>query len=431
MGLSANFNQRMEPRGSWCGTQSRTLKIGLNFRPEHDQVLRSARRFRVLVAGRRWGKTTLALWELTLDAASGPDRCGYYVAPTERQAKEIAWQTLKKIVHPAMRRSLSESELSIELINGSFIQLHGANHPDSLRGVGLDFVVLDEYGNLRPETWTEIVRPMLADRQGRALVLGTPKGRNHFYDLYVEAQSSPQWAAFHFTTYQGGFVPEEEDLLLRSGMDPKHYAQEIEASFEVQEGRVYQSFSRELNVASYSMVPGIPLLVGLDFNIDPMCAVVAQKIGSECHVFAEVVVHNSWTQEMMDTLNARFPGMGGVVHPDPSGSARKTSSPLGQTDHAIVRLAGWDLYVTRCSVRDRINNVNAALCNANRQRRLLIDPGCKHLIRALDGLTYKQGTNIPDKSTGLDHICDALGYLISGLYPIKSNPEWSIQPVML
>src|SRR5436309_1865794 len=205
--------------------QQQILNIERTFSPEHGQVLRSDRRFIALVAGRRWGKTTLALWMLLLHAGGAPRRLCYYIAPTQRQAKEIAWRTLKEIVSPLMRRAIRESELEMELLNGSIIRLHG---PASLRGPGLHFVVLDEYADMPPTIWEEVVLPMLADHQGGALLAGTPKGFNHFYQLYIDALSRPNWAGFQFGTAQGGYVAPSELALLRSGMDPKRFAQEME-----------------------------------------------------------------------------------------------------------------------------------------------------------------------------------------------------------
>jgi hypothetical protein len=113
-----------------------------------------------------------------------------------------------------------------------------------------------------------------------------------------------------------------------------------------------------------------------------------------------------------------------VVHPDPSGIARKTSAPVGQNDFSLIKQAGWPVYKPKAySVVDRITNVNTMLCNAKGQRRLLIAPKCKQLIRALDTLTYKEGTKVPDKSTGLDHITDALGYLIASAFPMV---RWTV-----
>lgn len=153
-----------------------------------------------------------------------------------------------------------------------------------------------------------------------------------------------------------------------------------------------------------------------------MTAVVAQKVGGQCRVSAEIVLPNSNTFEMMEELRRRYPGRTGVVHPDPSGSARRTSAPLGQTDHSIIGQYGWQVYALKpYPVVDRINSVNAMFRNVKGERRIVIDRKCIRLIRALEGLTYKEGTNLPDSSSEFIHITDALGYLIMGVFPMLTD----------
>jgi hypothetical protein len=187
-------------------------------RRRQASVFQCLKRFIVVVSGRRWGKTQLALWWLIVNAFSGDNRLCYYIAPNYRQAKRIAWVLLQQLIPMAARRCTNRQELSTELLNGSVIQLHGAGSPDSLRGVGLDFVVLDEFGDMDPEIWPAVVRPMLSDRRGSAMFIGTPKSYNHFYDLYMAAKWLEMWAAFHFRTDEGGYVAPDELAALRSEM---------------------------------------------------------------------------------------------------------------------------------------------------------------------------------------------------------------------
>ena len=168
----------------------RVISVRRDFGPQHHQILCCDRRFIVLVAGRRWGKTTLGLFKALCHAASARSQVCYYIGPSERQAKEMGWRTLKQLVPNVLVRRIRESELEIEIANGSIIKVHG---PQSLRGTGLDFAVLDECSYMPAELWPEVVRPMLADREGRALLSNTPRGFNHFCDLYHEAQSRSDW----------------------------------------------------------------------------------------------------------------------------------------------------------------------------------------------------------------------------------------------
>jgi hypothetical protein len=297
----------------------RQVILHQRLRPRQAMVFACPKRFIVVVAGRRWGKTFIALWWLIVNAFSGPNRLCYYIAPNYRQAKRIAWASLKQLVPLEARSRTSEQELSMELSNGSVIQLHGADHPDSLRGVGLDSAVLDEFAGMDPETWPTVVRPMLTDRKGRAIFIGTPRSYNHFYDLYMAAKTRLDCATFRFRTDEGGYVSSEELAAVRSEMDRQRFAQEFEASFETLQGRVYHGFDRDANVTDFPTLPDAPLLIGMDFNISPMTAVVAQRAGDECQVIDEIVLAHSNTKEMMEEVNWRYPGRRGAVHPDPSG----------------------------------------------------------------------------------------------------------------
>ena len=175
-------------------------------------IAQSPTRFRVAICGRRFGKTHLAIRELCKEAAE-PRREVWFVAPTYRQAKQIVWRKLKyKLQDLNWCERVNESELSIDLKNGSRISLKGADNADSLRGVGLDFLVMDEFADIDPEAFYEVLRPTLADKQGRALFIGTPRGMGNWsYDLYQMPQEDPlTWSSFQYTTLDGGNVDAEE-----------------------------------------------------------------------------------------------------------------------------------------------------------------------------------------------------------------------------
>ena len=326
------------------------MKIKLK-RPQLT-VFRSPRRFRVLAAGRRFGKTYLALTELCR-AAWGPNRLAWYVAPTYRQAKRIAWKPLKQMTREYWASQPNETDLSIELIGGGTIALRGADNYDSLRGNGLDFVVLDEYASMAPEAWNEVLRPALSDRLGRALFIGTPKGLNHFHDLYQNAQA--HWQAFRYTTEEGGNVPPQEIESARSELDERTYRQEFRASFEdLSHGVVYFAFSRSDNVQDAAWRGGEPLYWSLDFNVSPMSAVVCRiedRKGAQewlygrrpriVQVLDEIVLPNSNTAEMCEAFVSRVRSWGQCAQPysvrlygDAAGAARSTS---GHSDYEIIR----------------------------------------------------------------------------------------------
>ena len=170
----------------------KTTKKQVSFKLHEKQaeVFYNDCRFRVVVAGRRFGKTKLSMLTMIAWATKKLQKI-WYVAPTYRMAKQIMWNDLKANVPLEWVTKIRENELSMEFRNGSVISLRGADKPDSLRGVSLDFLVLDEFQDIAGETWTTVLRPTLADRRGYALFIGTPKGFNHLYKLYKMGKTKP------------------------------------------------------------------------------------------------------------------------------------------------------------------------------------------------------------------------------------------------
>ena len=392
----------------------------MNLTKPQSKIYQDDARFRVVVAGRRFGKTFLSTVELLTHAIKTPERNCWYVAPTYKAAKEIAWDMLIACVPREYIRKTNETSLTIELINHSSISLKGAEKPDNLRGRSLDFVVLDEFADMRPEAWYEVLRPSLSDRKGSALFIGTPKGRNHFYDLWTKGvDGADDWSGFQYTTIDGGHVAQDEIDSAKRDLDERTFNQEYNAQFVNYAGIIYYNFSREESV-SRCRDDGSLLHVGMDFNLDPMSAVLAIRDGSTLKIIDEIVIFGSNTDEIVDEIKTRYPNRPVCVYPDPASRQRKTSAG-GRTDLSILQNSGFSVKVRErhTSIRDRINAVNSRLKSADNIRHLLIDPKCKQTIKSLERQTYKEGTSQPDKDSGFDHMNDALGYLIDFLYPIK------------
>ena len=212
-------------------------RIQLDYAPRSLLLPYHARkqRWACLVCHRRFGKTVGVLNDqikrgITLGRPDG--RLGY-IAPYRGQAKEIAWAYLKRFSEPLWGAEPSESELKVSLLNGATIRLYGGDNPDAIRGGYFDDVVLDEFGDQRPGLWSNVVRPMLADRKGTATVIGTPKGKNEFWDLHQRAVRNPDaWYSLLMPASKSGVIPQAEldDMLLEIGTD--RYMQEMECSFE-------------------------------------------------------------------------------------------------------------------------------------------------------------------------------------------------------
>lgn len=388
-----------------------------------QQIADCEKRWRVVVAGRRFGKTHLAIREICKEARI-PNREVWYVAPSYRQAKNIVWRKLKKRLQELRWVSkINESELSLVLKNESIISLKGAENFDSLRGSGLDLIVLDEFADIHPEAWYEVLRPTLSDKMGSALFIGTPKGLNWAYELWQMEQEDPEnWKSFQFTTIQGGQVPEWEIAQARRDLDERTYRQEYEATFETFSGRIYYGFERRENVKMWEEPIPQVLYMGMDFNIDPISVVIAARIGDDLHVIDEIRIYGSNTNEAVEEIKFRYPKSKIWIYPDPAGRQRKTSAG-GQTDLTILQNAGFVVKAphSHTLVRDRINAVNSRLCSSDGQRHLFVDPRCKHTIEGLERHIYKEGSNQPEKDSGYDHMMDALGYMVDYLFPIRRD----------
>ena len=211
------------------------LDIELEYAPRsvfedfHDRKERWA----VVVAHRRCGKTVACINDLIYRALTEEkENARYaYIAPYYAQAKSIAWDYLQRFAQPVMAKS-NQSELWVELLNGARIKLFGADNPDSLRGLYLDGVVLDEYADMRPRMWGEIIRPLLADRLGWAVFIGTPKGHNAFYDVYNNATQNSNWFVKTLRASQTNLLPDSELKDAFQSMTEDQYLQEFECSFE-------------------------------------------------------------------------------------------------------------------------------------------------------------------------------------------------------
>jgi hypothetical protein len=371
--------------------------------------------------GADFGKTHLALRQMAYHARL-PDQTIWAVYPTYRQAKMVAWKQLRnRLSDLRWVKKINETELTVELKNGSIIALKGADNYDSLRGVGLDYLILDEFADIDAEAWFETLRPTLADREGGALFIGTPKGLNWAHELYSMAEEFPEeWASFSYTTIEGGNVKTEEVEAARRSLDERTFRQEFEASFETFSGRVFYAFDRKHNVRLYSGDIPHELHIGIDFNLDPISAVIAVKQGNNLHVIDEIRMFGSNTDELCAEIKARYPNKSIVCYPDPAGKAGKTSAG-GRTDHSILRSAGFRVLAPNGHnpVRDGINAVNAKLLSSTGITTLFIDPQCKYLIECLEKHVFKEGTSQPDKNSGFDHQTDALRYCVDWLYPIR------------
>ena len=215
--------------------------LNIKLLPWQQNVWDSKSRFKVVAAGRRTGKSRMAAYLLIFYGLQVKAGHVFYVAPTQGQARDIMWQALLEVGHPVIKTS-HINNLQITLLNGATISLKGADRPETMRGVSLKYLVMDEYADMKPEVWEQILRPALADQKGGALFIGTPMGRNHFYDLYQYAGNEEDLTheAWHFTSYDNPLLDPEEIDMAKASMSSYAFRQEFMASFEAMGSDIFK-----------------------------------------------------------------------------------------------------------------------------------------------------------------------------------------------
>ena len=352
----------------------------------------------------------------------------WYVAPSYRMAKQIMWPELIACIPKRWIKKVNETVMAIHLVNGTRIELKGADNPDSLRGVGIHFLVMDEVQDIDPEAWTKVLRPTLASTGGHGLFIGTPKAYNFLYELYALGQKeenrlSHRWMSWQFPTMTSPFIPPEEIMAAMDDMDEKSFNQEFNASFETMSGRVYHPFDRRTHVKACKFDPDKPIWVGQDFNNDPMSSVILQpQEDGSLWVVDEIVLRGSNTEEVCDEIERRFfrHMKQVIIYPDPAGGHKQHAR--GETDLDIFRERGFTKQRYRRKhppIADRVNAVNRMLKSADGKIRLYVDPKCKHLIASLEQTIYKKGSREIDKDADIEHSGDALGYCIEYMFPVR------------
>jgi len=215
--------------------------LNVELLPWQTEVYSDPTRFKVVAAGRRTGKSRLAAWLLIINALQTDKGQVFYVAPTQGQARDIMWQTLLELGNPVITGA-HINNLQIKLVNGATISLKGADRPETMRGVSLKFLVMDEYADMKPDVWEQILRPALADQKGSAMFIGTPMGRNHFYELYKMAElgDDETYKGWHFTSYDNPILDPEEIDTAKKSMSSYAFRQEFMASFEARGSEMFK-----------------------------------------------------------------------------------------------------------------------------------------------------------------------------------------------
>ncbi len=377
--------------------------------PSQAIIARDSHRFRVLNCGRRFGKTTEAVEEIkgkVLAAKKNDKVC--YIAPTYQQARDIAWESMKRELLPIITK-VNESRLELEVKNKLgervIIILRGWEAVETLRGQHFVFLVLDEVASMRNfwVGWNEVLSPTLIDKKGDALFISTPKGFNHFYDLYNLQDEDSDYKSFHFTSYDNPHIPREELERERKSKPENTFAQEYLADFRKQEGLVYKEFNRGLHLYD-GLEPRkaiAEVIAGVDFGYTNPSVILRIEHDTDNHYW----VTNEWYKtgktnaeviEVAKVMNIN------IFYPDPAEPDRIEEMKRASLN---VREVSKDIEKGIDSVRELF-----------KQGRLHISKDCKNLIWELETYAYpdsvdgKNENETPLKEN--DHCMDALRYAL-------------------
>lgn len=429
----------------------------LRYHAEQVRYYNSTARFTANHSGRRSGKTEirgkrrgvkrgLELGQMGLD-----DGRVVFSAPTHAQAKEIFWSDLKKLVPPWLRFGRPrESDLTITLVTGVRLQVIGMDKPERIEGSPLDHIVLDEYGNMKKETWDEHIRPALftvGRPPGTADFVGVPDPRGiHWKDLCDRIKSGDFKDAELFFWFSSEILPSEEIDAVKSEMDEQTFQQEYEGSFVTFSGRAYYSFT-DKNVMPVAYIPDADLVFCFDFNVEPGVAAIVQEQIIDGHqvtcIIGEVwIPKNSNTPAVCKKLLEDWGHHKGKVwcYGDATGGARGTAQTEGSDWELIKKILtrhwGDSLYFEvprgNPAERARINAVNSRCASMAGDIRLYVDPvEARHVIRDFESAVLLEGGAELDKKSSKDvtHITDALGYYVWREYPVQGERIITLQEI--
>ena len=406
----------------------------------HDkqlEIFNDPHRFKVVAAGRRFGKSRLAAWTLIIEALKCTEKDVFYVAPTYQQARDILWSLLKEIARD-VTASAHENTSVLTLVNGRKIYLKGSDRPDTLRGVGLAYVVIDEYADMKPQVFEQILRPALADVRGGALFIGTPKGNNHFREFKERALVTEGWKFLEFKASDTGILDPQELSSAKNEMGEDKYRQEFECSFDAPvEGAYYGTLLNEAdNENRVTKVPkdGLAKIVcSWDLGVsDSTCIWVAQIVGKEIQLIDCTENHGVGLDYYVSWLRDNGYDKGQQILPH---DVRVREMTTGRSRLEVLMEAGLDVTVApSLSIADGIQAVRRML------PRCWFDiEGTKNGLVALRNYRreFNEKQNVfYDKPVHdwSSHFADSFRYLAIGLVevdttwskPLQQNKAWVV-----
>ena len=368
------YTDPLSPQNLGSDAYDQVERIDLGYTPRPFQKLLHIRlkRFNVLVCHRRFGKTVFSIMEMIDQALRCEEKNPQYayIAPTYGQAKRVAWEYIKDFTRHLPNAKPNEADLKVVIPRPDrgdkiTIMLLGAENPDSLRGIYLDGVILDEYAQCDPTIWGQVIRPALSDRKGWGIFIGTPKGQNHFYDIYNQAKGLPNWHVAVYRASETKVVDEEELLEARQTMTPEEYDQEYECSFSAAlMGAYYGKYINDLEAQNqignvpYDMA--VPVSTFWDLGISDTTAIwFVQHVGNEIHVIDYIEEAGKGLEYYASVIKGK-PYVYEEHYIPHDGAARELGTGVTRQE-TLLNYGLRTTIVPRQSVADGINAVRLAL----------------------------------------------------------------------
>jgi hypothetical protein len=404
--------------------------------PEQLRLVNEDKRFKVVPAGRRSGKTERAKRFLVKTAMSNPNEAYFIAAPTRDQVKKIYWADMKRLCPDAfMASSPSETELIIKLQNGTYIQLIGLDKPERVEGVFWSGGIIDEIADIKPTAWEAHIRPALdtfnptrPDYKAWCWLIGVPDGLNHYYDMAMYAISGidEEWGYYHWVT--ADILPADRIAAAKRQMSPKQFKQEYEASFETATGRVYEDYSTK-NHTNQEYEDTRPIIWAHDFNYTPMSSVIIQEHNGQSFCVDEIILESAVARNAVLEFVDRYKDATiKEVHLYGDASGRAGEKHSQDSNWTIIKEIlmehNWTVkdYVPKSNgaIVDGQNTLRARIMNANNEINFFVNKNkCKYADKGLATTTLKKGSTFQEEDSEYQHITTAMRYYTAVKFPIR------------
>lgn len=391
------------------------IKKQIELLNHQDEFLHAQEKLVLLLGGVGSGKTFAGAMFAVKESIENPDVPGLITANTYRQLQNATLQTLFNFCDENnVKYSYNQNKGILKLAGAKWFT-YSLDSYDNMRGIEVGRFWGDEMRDAHPDAFRVMLGRLRAGKNLKGRLTTTPSGYDYLYDYFAGDKKTDECKLVHATSLDNPFLPDGYVETLKGSYDEKIYAQEVLGQFvNIQSGRIYYGFDRKTHVTKLERSPNHPVYIGMDFNVNPMTATVGQIYNNIVHIFDEIYLSDSNTNQMAEAIVAKY-GTNVQIIPDATGKALKTSS-RGYSDHAILESYGLRVAGGSNPFRmDRYATVN----NLFEKRRVLVSDKCVKLIKDFEQVTFKDGSNLPDtKDSSLTHISDAFGYLCWFAFPI-------------